>query len=94
MPDTTQLGLRNRPVVSALSSRPRGADRTVLAHRETTAVAAPRRARHCTYCPHPGADCCLRVHQDSGQHIYAHQICAAVRGVWPPLYVFLEDGVR
>ena len=51
-------------------------------------------SRACTYCPQPEADCCVRVHPDSRQHIYAHQICAAVRGVWPPLYVFVEDGNR
>ncbi|MEV8623422.1 hypothetical protein [Streptomyces sp. NPDC051079] len=49
-------------------------------------------ARPCTYCPNSGADCCVRVQQATGEHIYAHQICAKLRGVWPPLYVFLSDG--
>ncbi|MFF2331867.1 MULTISPECIES: hypothetical protein [unclassified Streptomyces] len=53
---------------------------------------AEQRARHCTYCPHPGADCCVRVQMETGQHIYAHKICAAVRGV-PRHYVFLDDGI-
>ncbi|MFJ3904659.1 hypothetical protein [Streptomyces sp. NPDC090025] len=50
------------------------------------------RPKHCTYCPNPGADCCVRVHPD-GQHIYAHRICATVRGV-PYRYVFVDGLVR
>lgn len=51
-----------------------------------------RRGRPCNFCPHPGADCCVRVQGD--QHIYAHQNCATVRGVWPPLYVFTDEPAR
>ncbi|MFC8983531.1 hypothetical protein ACFU3J_15940 [Streptomyces sp. NPDC057411] len=48
--------------------------------------------RHCNYCPHPGSDCCIRVQRDSegGRHIYAHQVCAAIRGM-RPLYVLIEE---
>ncbi|MFE5630593.1 hypothetical protein [Streptomyces sp. NPDC056543] len=56
------------------------------------AVRKPRRSRSCTYCPHPGPDCCVRVQQD-GSHVYAHRICAAVRGVHPR-YVFIDDVPR
>ncbi|MER7520605.1 hypothetical protein [Streptomyces sp. NPDC126499] len=52
-----------------------------------------RPERHCTYCTHPNPDCCVRVQPPAhgGRHIYAHLDCAAVRGVWPPLYVFLSE---
>lgn len=52
-------------------------------------------SRACTYCPHPGADCCVRVQPDDqgGRHIYAHQVCAALRGKHP-LYVFTEEPAR
>lgn len=53
--------------------------------------AAPR-ARHCTHCPKPGADCCVRVHP-SGQHIYAHRKCAAARGE-QPMYVFTAEAAQ
>lgn len=51
----------------------------------------PRPRRHCTYCPQPGPDCCVRVHPESGQHIYSHRSCAAARKA-KPLYVFIEAG--
>lgn len=51
--------------------------------------AAPPRARHCTYCPEPAPDCCVRTQGD--QHIYAHRTCAAGRGE-KPLYVLLPEG--
>ncbi|MFF0428527.1 hypothetical protein ACFYUJ_29555 [Streptomyces sp. NPDC004520] len=52
---------------------------------------APR-TRHCTYCPRPGADACVRVRrdEDGGMHVYAHQACAEARNV-PTLYVFTDE---
>ncbi|WP_432114001.1 hypothetical protein [Streptomyces sp. S1] len=50
-------------------------------------------SRACNWCPNPGADCCIRVHPspEGGHHVYAHRICAAVRGVgW--LYRILTPG--
>ncbi|MEU2077088.1 hypothetical protein [Streptomyces sp. NPDC013489] len=51
-----------------------------------------RRPRHCTYCPEPGADVCVRSQRDEegGAHIYAHRACAEARGKIP-LYVFTEE---
>ncbi|MDV5145947.1 hypothetical protein R1T08_17445 [Streptomyces sp. SBC-4] len=52
-----------------------------------------RRPRPCTYCPEPGADACVRTQrseQHGGVHIYAHQKCAAARGV-RPLYLFIDE---
>ncbi|MCD2461994.1 hypothetical protein MBT42_18545 [Streptomyces sp. MBT42] len=42
-----------------------------------------RRPRHCNFCPRPDADTCVRVQTaaQGGAHIYAHQGCAASRGV-------------
>ncbi|MFD3947999.1 hypothetical protein [Streptomyces sp. NPDC058579] len=48
--------------------------------------------RPCTYCPNPGAACCVRVQKD-GRHIYAHRICAALGGALP-MYVFVDDMPR
>ncbi|MFF9910607.1 hypothetical protein [Streptomyces sp. NPDC013457] len=56
------------------------------------AARQPRRNRSCTYCPKPLPDCCVRVQED-GSHVYAHRICAAVRGV-QPMYVFINDVPR
>ncbi|MFE2561404.1 hypothetical protein ACFXGT_36440 [Streptomyces sp. NPDC059352] len=51
-----------------------------------------RRPRPCTYCPEPDADACVRTlrNEAGGAHIYAHQVCAAERGV-TPLYLFVEE---
>jgi hypothetical protein len=52
----------------------------------------PSRPRPCTYCPQPGADACVRTlgTEAGGAHIYAHQKCAAARGVIP-LYRFIDE---
>lgn len=52
----------------------------------------PRSRRHCTYCPEPDADACVRARSDEegGDHVYAHQACAADRKV-PTLYVFTDE---
>lgn len=53
-------------------------------------------ARHCTHCPEPGADVCIRAEYAARSspstgslptHIYAHRACAAERGELP-LYTF------
>lgn len=47
--------------------------------------------RDCTYCPEPGADVCVRVHESSSaasMSVYAHRACAETRGV-PVLYSIL-----
>ncbi len=51
-----------------------------------------RRLRACNYCPHPGADCCVRVAPD-GKHVYAHRACAEDRGI-SPMYVFTHEAPR
>ncbi|MFB7589396.1 hypothetical protein [Streptomyces sp. NPDC056169] len=52
----------------------------------------PSRPRPCTYCPRPDADACVRTlrNEAGGAHIYAHQECAAARGV-VPLYLFVDE---
>ncbi len=47
--------------------------------------------RHCTYCPEPEANACVRT--TDGAHIYAHKDCARKRNV-VPLYVFTDESSR
>lgn len=43
----------------------------------------PHRLYHCTYCPQPGADVCIRDYPSasgSGHAIHAHRACAQTHG--------------